>query len=136
MFLQRSRGVFILRLFWRSGLRPRGFLRKQGFWKSAVHQLLLNHLVGSRAGAAGPEWCSTLSRVQRQSGLGQAMGGSLGRRAECLGRRSPPAHTVCFSALALWSGTAGEEREQPFSASVQKKFLQEAFWLGIAQARG
>lgn len=56
MFLQRSRGVFILRLFWRSGLRPGHFLRKQGFWKSAVHQLLLNHPVRDSTGAAGPEF--------------------------------------------------------------------------------
>lgn len=33
---------------------------------------------------------------------------------------TPPAHTICSSALGLWSGTAGEEREQPFPASLQK----------------
>lgn len=62
MFLQRSRGVFTLRLFWRSGLRPGHFLRKQGFWKSAVHQLLLNHPVRAELGQQGPS--STLSRAQ------------------------------------------------------------------------
>lgn len=36
-------------------MRPSSFLRKEGFWKSAVHQLLLNHPIGARAGAAGPK---------------------------------------------------------------------------------
>lgn len=58
MFLERSRGVFVLRLFWRSGLWLSHFLRKQGLWKSTLHQLLLNHPVVGRAGAAGPEWGS------------------------------------------------------------------------------
>lgn len=74
MFSQRSRGVFILRLFWTSGLRPGHFLRKQGFWKSAVHQLLLNHPVRAGAGAAGPE-VYTVRRPVPSLGLARPGGG-------------------------------------------------------------
>ena len=119
MFLQRSRGVFLLRLFWRSGLRPSRFLRKQGFWKSAVH--LLNHPVRSRAGAVGPKWGSTLSRAQHPIWAWPGHGGWTGQRAESLERWSPPppAHAICFSAVGLWPGTAGEERAAFLSQSAK-----------------
>lgn len=106
MFLQKSRGVFILRLFWRSGLRPSSFLRKQVFWKSAVHQLL-NHSVTSRAGAAGPEWGFTLSKDQCPVWAWPECGRRPGTEGRVLGKGSPPTHTICFSALGLWSADCG-----------------------------
>lgn len=122
--MERSRGVFILRLFWRSDLWPSHFLRKQGLWKSAIHQPLLNHSVGRRAGTAGPEWGSAtvqssvpslgLARLWEEArARGQVTwegGASLRSPSLPLVPHLPPAHTVCFSALELWSGTAGEER--------------------------
>lgn len=111
MFLQRSRGVFILCLFWRSGLRPRGFLRKQAFWKSAVHQLLLNHLVGSRAGAAGPEWCSTLSRVQRPVCAWPGHGRQPGKEGRVFGKAGPPStHRALFCPSTRVGNCGGGER--------------------------
>lgn len=112
MFLERSRGVFILRLFWRSVLRLSHFLRKQGLWKSTVHPPLLNHPVGSGAGAAGPEWGSATSRIQRPVEAWPGYRRWPGPEGRLLGKGMPwPAHTICFSALGLWPGTAGEERE-------------------------
>lgn len=117
--MQNSRGVFILRLFWRSGLRPNSFLRKQVFWKSAVHQLL-NHSVRSRAGAAGPEWDFTLSRDQCLVWAWPERGRWPGTEGRVV-RGSPPTHTLglLLCPRTLVCRLRGR-REQPFSGQSAK----------------
>lgn len=102
MLLERSRGVFILRLFWRSGLQPSHFLRKQGFWKSTVHHPLLNHPVGIRAGAAGPECGSaTIQGPVPSLGLARLWEAAEDRGQNAWEGGARPAHTMCFSVLTL-----------------------------------
>lgn len=108
--MERSRGVFILRLFWRAGLWLSHFLGKSGLWKSAVHQPLLNHGFGSRAGAAGPE-CSFVSVWRPAPSLGLAGYGQCpGTEGRVLGKGEHPQRTPCFSACGTlaWDCGGGE----------------------------